>query len=179
MENTMTTVRTLAAVLALSAVAVPTLTTAAEQAAGPAAARFYPFVGSWKGQGELREGEQAPVKLALDYRCKKASAGHAVSCELNAVNGKMAMNETDLFGVDPVSGKGHWYAVTNAGETHDHIADWSDARTMTGRYAWNQDGKKMEERVTFKFNGSRTAEFHSIVSADGVQVASFTGKLKR
>jgi len=176
----MNTIRFAIAVLAMSASTIlPLTSTAAEPAAVPAAARFYPFVGNWKGQGELREGEQPATRLTLDYQCKKASAGWAVSCNLIARNGQMTMAETDLFGVDPVTGKGHWFAVTNAGETHNHIADWTDSKTMTGYLAWNQDGKKMEEKVTFRFNGARTVDFHTIVSADGVQVASFTGKMKR
>jgi hypothetical protein len=31
------------------------------------------------------------------------------------------MSETDLMGVDAVTGEGHWYAVINQGESHDHI----------------------------------------------------------
>jgi len=132
-ESTMNTIRFAIAVLAMSASTIlPLTSTAAEPAAVPAAARFYPFVGNWKGQGELREGEQPATRLTLDYQCKKASAGWAVSCNLIARNGQMTMAETDLFGVDPVTGKGHWFAVTNAGETHNHIADWTDSKTMTG-----------------------------------------------
>lgn len=176
----MQTIRLAAAVLSVIAtVAFPATSLAAEKAVAPAASRFYPLVGHWKGQGEMREGEQPAMKLALDYRCKKASAGSAVSCEMKASNDKMTMAETDLFGVDPVNGQGHWYAVTNQGETHDHLADWTDAHNMKARHAWTQDGKKMEEHVTMKFSGSNTLEFHSIMSVEGQQVASFRGTLKR
>jgi hypothetical protein len=175
----MKSIRLAVSVFALSVACIPMLKATAAEPSAPAAARFYPLVGTWKGQGEMREGDQPAVTLTLSYQCRKASAGHAVSCEMNAANDKMAMAETDLFGVDPVSGKGHWYAVTNVGETHDHIADWPNAKTMTGYHGWNQDGKKMEEKVTFTFNGSRSMEFQSVVSADGVKVASFTGHLKR
>jgi len=176
----MKSTRLAAAMLVLSASSLlPLPASTAEPAAPPAAARFYPFVGHWKGQGEMAESGQPPVKLALDYRCKRASAGSAVSCEMKASNDKMAVAETDLFGVDPVSGQGHWYAVSNQGETHDHLADWTDANNMKARYAWTQDGKKMEEHVTMKFNGSNTLEFRSIMRVEGQQVASFHGTLKR
>jgi hypothetical protein len=38
-----------------------------------------------------------------------------------AKNGKLVMSETDLMGVDAVTGEEHWYAVINQGESHDHI----------------------------------------------------------
>lgn len=167
------------AVAMLILFAIPALPLPAAEQSAPAAARFYPLVGTWKGQGEMREGDQPAVQLALDYRCKKASAGSAVSCEMKASNDKMTLAETDLFGVDPVSGQGHWYAVTNQGETHDHLADWTDAHSMKARHAWTQDGKKMEEHVTMKLNGSNTLEFVSIMSVEGKPVASFRGTLKR
>jgi len=168
------------AVLALSVSSVlPVAALAVEAAPAPAAARFYPLVGNWKGNGELREGDQSPAKLKLTLQCQKASAGWAVLCTMKASNDKMAMAETDLFGVDPASGKGHWYAVTNQGETHDHSAEWSDANTMKGRFAWVQEGKQMEENVTFKVNGQRTLEFRSTVSENGKTVGAFSGTLKR
>jgi len=146
---------------------------------GPAAAPFFPLVGQWKGDGQMSEPGQKPVALALQWDCRKASAGAAVLCQLTAKNGKMLIAETDLFGVDPVTGKSHWYAVTNQGETHDHEAQWVDAKTMKARHAWNQDGKMMEENVTFRLTSARSIEFRSVVTANGGELGAFSGRLKR
>lgn len=83
------------------------------------------------------------------------------------------------MGVDPVTGKWHWYAVTNQGETHDHLADWTGADEMNARYSWIQDGKKMDEIITVKLSGKKAMEFRSVVNAHGEEVNSFSGKLKR
>jgi len=165
---------TVALALSAAAAAAP----AADPTANPAA-RFYPLAGTWTGTGQISENGQAPAKLAMSWNCRTASASYGMLCEMKAHNNQMKMAETDLFGVDPVTGKGHWFSVTNTGETHDHIADWTDAKTMKARYAWNQDGKKMEENVTVKLNGARHVEFHTVVTADGKEVTVFKGALQR
>jgi len=170
----MKTIQVLAVVLTLSSFTV----LAAEPTPNPAS-RFYPLVGNWAGNGLLSENGQAPAKLAMSVSCRKASAGFAVLCDMKAHNEKMKLAETDLFGVDPVTGKGHWFSVTNTGETHDHIADWTDARTMKARYAWIQDGKKMEENIVMVFKNPRHIDFHSVVTSDAKEVVEFKGMLKR
>ena len=96
-----------------------------------------------------------------------------------AINGKLVMTEADLMGVDPVTGKGHWYAVTNQGETHDHITEWINTNEMKAYYSWIQEGKKMQEHITVKVPSKKTLEFRSIVSADGKEFNAFSGALKR
>lgn len=152
---------------------------AAPAAPLPAAASCYPFVGQWKGRGQLSEAGKAPISLMLSLACNKASSGWAVRCELTAKNDKVAISESDLMGVDPVTGKGHWYAVSNQGETHDHVTEWVSSSEMKARYSWVQKGKRMEEHITVQFPRKKSLEFHSVVSADGKEVGVFSGKLTR
>lgn len=91
----------------------------------------------------------------------------------------MSIAESDLFGVDPISRQGHWYAVTNQGESHDHLVEWIDAGTMKARYAWAQDGAKMEENIAIRFDGARSMNFRSVVTANGNEAAVFGGALRR
>ena len=167
------------AVLVLAAASAAAASLATEKAPAPAAARFYPLVGKWTGSGAFQVPGQPATKLSLDYRCRKVSGGAAVTCELRA-NGKgMDVRETDLFGVNPLTGQGHWYAVTNMGETHDHQADWTDPKTMKAAASWTQEGKQMREDITMQFTGAKSFEFRSVVTQDGKEVGSFNGKLKR
>jgi hypothetical protein len=145
----------------------------------PAAARYYPMVGHWTGQARLSEPGQAPVKLTMQLDCTKVSSGWAVSCNSVTRNSQMAMTESDLFGVDPVSGEGHWYAVTNTGDAHDHLAHWISARTMKASYAWTDHGKKMVETITLKLAGTNSMTFKSVVTADGENAGAFLGTLRR
>lgn len=145
----------------------------------PAAARYYPMVGHWAGQARLSEPGQAPVKLTMQLDCTKVSSGWAVSCNSVTRNSQMAMTESDLFGVDPVSGEGHWYAVTNTGDAHDHLTHWINARTMTASHAWTDHGKKMVETITVKLAGRNGMTFKSVVTADGENAGTFFGALRR
>ncbi|HEX5092598.1 MAG TPA: hypothetical protein VFV84_07910 [Burkholderiales bacterium] len=164
-------------VLALAATGMTVAAAAAEQA--PAAARFYPLLGKWTGSAEMGEPGKPPAKLAVHWNCRKASAGNAVLCEMSGRNKDMAVHETDLFGVDPVSGQAHWYAVTDMGETHDHKVEWPDPKTMKAAISWTQEGKQMQESVTMRLSGAKALEFQSVVTQDGKEVGSFSGRLKR
>ena len=151
---------------------------AAADEAAPATA-YYALVGNWHGSGELAEPGQPPAKLALALACRKAASGWAVARDLNAHNESMTMTETDLMGVDSLTGQGHWYAITNGGDTHDHLSSWPAANTMKARCKWTQDGKGMEEDITFKFSGKHGLAFRSMVTADGAPAGSFSGSLTR
>ena len=142
------------------------------------ASRFHVLIGKWKGAGTMREGETS-MNLKLGYSCKKVAAGWGVACEMIAKGKEMEVVENDLMGVDPVTGTPHWYAVTSAGETHDHVGRWVDDRTFQARYAWKADGKNFEENVTMRFPDKKRIEFRSVVSVDGQEAGSFSGKLAR
>lgn len=159
-----------ACTLFISGVSLATMT------AAPAAAEFYPLLGKWHGHGQLSEPGHPPVKLSLRLYCQKVSSGWAVRCAMQANNPKMRMSESDLMGVDPVTGQGHWYAVTNTGDTHDHLASWPNPHTMLAHYDWTQNGKHMHEAISFKFTGRHRMHFKSVVTADGQTVNAFSGK---
>ena len=172
-------VRLSAAGLLVLGAAVPLVATAAAPEDAPAAARFYPLVGNWKGNGQTGDTGKAPEQLSLALSCKKAAAGWAVLCTLDGKGKDMTMAEADLFGVDPVTGQGHWYAVSNAGETHDHLVTWTDHKTFQAHYSWTQDGKKMDETIKLSLPTPKTMEFTGDVTADGQPASFFTGKLSR
>lgn len=172
--------RYLSIILITSSTIFFTLTCMADSIAKtPAASEFYPLVGKWHGKGELGEPGKKPVALKLSLACQKVSSGWAIACSMRAKNGAMVITESDLMGVDPVTGKAHWYAITNQGETHDHIAQWSDARTMKAHYDWTQEGKKMQENIVFTLKGKNNLTFQSVVSMDGQKVGEFSGTVKR
>lgn len=151
---------------------------AADKTPAPAAVKFYAMLGNWHGNAQLAETGKPAVKLKMQIRCVKVSAGYAVQCHDVAHNKDMAIHETDLMGVDPVSGQAHWYAVTDQGETHDHLAKWVSANHMQAHYDWKQDGKHMREDINFEMKGKHM-KFKTVVSLDGKQTAEFTGSLSR
>ena len=95
------------------------------------------------------------------------------------MNKSMTIEESDLMGVDPVTGKDHWYAVTNQGETHDHEAVWTDSKTMAAHYAWQQEGRQMRDDITFDFSKKGRVHFRSTTRADGKPVGEFSGTVVR
>lgn len=145
----------------------------------PAASRFYSFVGHWKGVAKFSETGKQPASLAISMTCSRAASGWAVRCEMVAKNDKMTMTESDLFGVDAVTGQAHWYAITNQGDAHDHLVRWTGAKTMKAHHSWAQGAKRMREDITLSLPSKNTMTFHSVVTADGTEVNQFSGSMAR
>ncbi|MEZ5542144.1 MAG: hypothetical protein R3F42_08875 [Pseudomonadota bacterium] len=146
----------------------------------PSATAFFGLVGNWLGEGGTSDkGRQTPLTLRLE--CEKVSDGRAVLCRMDGRDqgGNLVLSETDLFGVDPVTGTGHWYAVSNAGETHDHLVKWRNPDTLLASLNWQQEGKEMAENVVLDLSSASYLNIRSIVSADGVEVAEFTGSFRQ
>lgn len=113
------------------------------------------MIGKWKGT--ISAGAR-PVTIALACRCWKAAAGWGLACALD--------------------GKDHRFAVTNMGETHDHVVTWADDRNFRACHAREQDGAAMEENMAVSIAG-RTMTSRSVVAVNGQEVGSFVGTLKR
>lgn len=162
----------------MSSVAFVVYADAAQETVSPATdiKPYYALVGNWQGSAQLVAGDQAPVKLIAQYSCQKTSEGMAVQCNFTAKGAEnMVMSESDLFGVNPMTKQGHWYAVSNMGEVHDHLANWTDNNTMVADYEWKEDGKNMHEHIIFTFKSAKSMDFKTHITADKQRVAEFTG----
>jgi hypothetical protein len=58
----------------------------------------------------------------LSFAARRAEGRSISSDHLTGIPGLAAYDETDLMGYEPNSNTYHWYSITNAGETHDHVA---------------------------------------------------------
>jgi hypothetical protein len=103
------------------------------------------LVGTWKGAGSVSMGKDK-AKIAATWTCKRVSASWGVLCTLHAtgIPGLAAYEETDLMGYEPNTDTYHWYAVTNGGETHDHVASPSEGK-LQFIYNGVQEGKPFKE----------------------------------
>jgi hypothetical protein len=98
------TLRQLSAILAVSAISGYPAFANADDGGKPAAAEFYPLLGHWTGSGKLIVGNDEPMDLTIDLNCGEAANGWAVHCDMIAKNPNMTIYESDLMGVDPITG---------------------------------------------------------------------------
>lgn len=155
-------------------------TSACWASAAPAAAQFYPFLGTWHGHGQLAMPGQPTVKLSLTVSCHKAADGWAVRCDMHARNKQMVMGEADLMAVDTATGKAHWFGVTNQGEAYDFLVTWPNVHTMHGHYAWTQHGKPMQENVVFSFKNHHKLHWRTVdTNNKNYVIDTFTGTVIR
>jgi hypothetical protein len=111
------------------------------------------LVGSWKGGGSLTSGKDK-AKLDATWTCKRTSAQFGVSCtfQVTGIPGVAVYDETDLMGYEPNTKLYHWYSVTNAGETHDHIAKVPTGNTTQFVFNGTQEGKPFKEVIELTFS---------------------------
>ena len=136
------------------------------------------LVGSWKGTGQMAMGkDKANVDLTLG--CKRTSAKFGVECQftVKGIPGVALYEETDLFGYEPGSDTYHWFSVTNAGETHDHVAKAGDFGKIQFAYNGTQEGKPMKEVIDLEFaKDARSFSFRTETFVAGQSVAVLTAK---
>jgi len=163
--------------LAVLAVAIP-LTTHADPLPKQVEA-LEPLVGTFKGTGTMTAGKDK-AKVDFTLACKRTSARFGVQCtfHVTGVPGLAAYEESDLFGYEPNSDTYHWYAITNAGETHDHVAK-SFGDKVQWTYTGTQDGKPMKEVVDMELGKDRSIAFRSETFLAGASVAVLEGKARK
>lgn len=140
--------------LTLFALSVPAV--AAADPLPPAVQDMDCLLGRWKGDGTLAMGKDK-AKIAFTWDCARTSASFGVLCTLHltGIPGLASYEETDLMGYEPNSSTYHWYSVTNAGETHDHVAKLPTGNVIQFVYTGTQEGKPFREVIDFEIDKSQ------------------------
>ena len=139
------------------------------------------LVGSWKGGGTFALGDKTAnetAKIAATWTCRATAAQYGVLCtfHVTGIPGVPAYEETDLLGFEPNSNAYHWYSVTNAGETHDHVAKPPQGKSFQFVYTGTQEGKPLKEVIDLDFGQDakhatgRAETFVAGVSASVMQI---------
>jgi hypothetical protein len=137
--------------------------------------------GAWKGRGTFQAGDTR-ANIDVDWRCERTSAEWGLSCRLVmlGVPGVERYEESDLFGFDPGAGRYHWFSVTNAGETHDHVAAVPKGNVVEWTYAGVQDGKAFKEVVKMTFTEKTKAmKITAETFLDGKSTSVISGTLRK
>ena len=110
------------------------------------------LLGTWKGGGAFSSGADV-VKIGATWSCKHTAAQFGVLCTLHVtgIPGVPAYEETDLLGYEASANAYHWYSVTNAGETHDHVAAANESKLLRFSYTGTQQGKPLREVIDLDF----------------------------
>lgn len=111
------------------------------------------LVGAWKGNGSLALGKDS-ARLRATWSCKRTAARYGVLCafHVTGIPGVASYEETDLLGYEPNTQKYHWYSVTNAGETHDHVAELPAGDALSFVFQGTRDGKPLKEVIDLSFS---------------------------
>jgi hypothetical protein len=139
------------------------------------------LVGDWKGTGQIAMGDtKADLKLSIS--CKWQSGGYSVGCTARFAGPPPVgtLEESDLFGYDADGHKYHWYAITNLGDVHDHVAEIPTGAVID--WVWNgtQQGKPSKETIRMELSQDhKQMSFRTEAFVGGVSTVVFTGALKK
>lgn len=139
------------------------------------------LVGTWKGTGTMAMGKDK-AKVDASYECKLTSGESGVACSLRmtGIPGVAVYEESDLFGYEPNSSTYHWYAVTNAGETHDHAAKPPAGGLIHWVYTGVQDGKPFKELVDMDVaTDDSSIAVHAVAMIAGAPVSTLDVKIHK
>jgi hypothetical protein len=162
-------------IAALAAVPVTAAADAAKEVAS-----LKRLVGTWTGTGSVVMGN-AKARIDASYECKLTSGGSGVACALRmtGIPGLAVYEESDLFGYEPGSGTYHWFAVTNAGETHDHAVKAPASGPLHWVYTGMQDGKPFKELVDMDLAKQDSFTVHAVSMVAGSTVSTLDVKLHK
>jgi hypothetical protein len=106
------------------------------------------LIGTWKGGGTVSMGKDK-AKIDATWSCSRVSQKWGVLCtfHVTGIPGMASYDETDLMGYESNTNTYHWYSVTNAGETHDHVAQASDGYQHQFVFTGTQEGKPFREVI--------------------------------
>jgi hypothetical protein len=129
------------------------------------------MVGTWKGTGTMTIGKDK-TKVDLTWTCKAVSGKSGISCTgvMKGIPGLATYDETDLFGYESNTDTYHWYAVTNGGETHDHVATKGGSfDKLQYVFTGTQEGKPFKEVVDVTASSKKiTIRSESFVAGQSV-----------
>jgi hypothetical protein len=133
-----------ALVVAFLAAAAPVATaTGAEASSGaaPGAAASRPpeikrtvdaFAGRWVMDTTITSPGSPPQKAPLTVICRQTATGKAVTCDMSGnIPGSGPLEAAFIVGFDTFGKRVHFMAITSDEEVHDHVCQWTDARTLT------------------------------------------------
>lgn len=132
------------------------------------------LIGTWRGSGTVAMGKDK-AKIDATWTCHRVSQKWGVMCtfKVTGVPGVAVYEETDLMGYEPNTNTFHWYAVTNAGETHDHVAPATDGGKLQFVFTGTQEGKPFKEVIDMdmaKDSKSLTGRAESFVAGASASV---------
>lgn len=143
------------------------------------AKRLERFRGDWTVTGSLAmEGNTMPV--AGRWQMVPAAAGWGLRCKFEGtIEGLGTADEDDLVGYDQETGLSHVYSLTNTGNVHDHVGDWTSADVLELVYEGTMQGAPYREVVTCTFSGDAAVQLRSVEHVGGELVSVFEANLTK
>jgi hypothetical protein len=145
------------------------MTTVANDHPPEEARRLTAFLGQWRVEGTLRNG-QSQAAVFGRWRFEPAIDGWGVSGIMDTdIEGMGTFEESELIGFDTVGGQVHMFSA-NKYAIRDHLGDWTRDDQLTVRYRGIDGDSAVTEEITVDFEGPDRIVARVIEHADGAVV---------
>jgi hypothetical protein len=108
------------------------------------------LIGLWDVEMKQTMPDGKKVMGTGIFLAKDTALEHAISAELAlTVPGMDPYQDAELWGVDGLEKKVHFFRVTSQGEVRDQVGGWKDPNTLALGWKGLQEGKEISTTYTF------------------------------
>jgi hypothetical protein len=145
------------------------MTTVANDHPPEEARRLTAFLGQWRVEGTLRNGESQAAVFGR-WKFEPAIDGWGVSGIMDTnIEGMGTFEESELIGLDTVGGQVHMISA-NKYTIRDHLGEWTREDQLKVRYKGTHGLSEITEEITLDFEGHDRIVARVIEHADGAVV---------
>ena len=130
----------------------------------PGVVKLHGLIGHWTGDGNMTEPGHKSHTVAIEMDCVEAAGGWAIQCSDKMTGTGINYLEGDLMGYDSQSNNYHWYAVTNAGDVRDYLAQWKGDAAFLANYTTKAGSQTVSEDMTIEFVSASEIDVTSTVT---------------
>jgi len=125
------------------------------------------LIGEWSVGVAMKTSEGKIVSGCGEMTAVKIEKS-GINLEINShIEGYDDYYESDLWSIDPTTNKIHLYSVNSEGNSHDHIGEWKDNKTLELIWRGTFEDQEREERIIAKWVDENQIELKETIYSLG------------
>jgi len=105
------------------------------------------LIGEWIVGIAVKKSNSKVLSGCGTMTAKEMPAQQGINSEMDMhIEGLDDYVKNDLWSFDKVSGKMHLFSVTSQGDSHDHVGEWKDDKTLEFNWKGRYEKEDLEDK---------------------------------